>query len=243
MQRRAGGKDVVDDDIARGGVDGSSGGEDERPGYVLAALLSTEPGLRDGLVLLAKQRLSPAAGDEGGEPLGDAFGLIIPAVTPAGGVQGDGNQDGASQMAPEDLIFDGGGGEVIGQERAAFVFDAVDDSPSGSAGAEGADRPAERRPEVEAVRAGPVSFEDAFEGMAAGQATRIADPGEQGDAAEGEMSEGLIIHRLLRGRAVPGEDEVKEPPVEVSQPPHRVRPLASGVSGRAPRRSRRHRSR
>jgi len=71
-------------------------------------------------------------------------------------------------MPPEDLVFDGRGGEVIGQERAPFVFDAVDDPAGGSAGAEGTDRPAERRPEVEAVRAGPVAFEDTFEGMAAG---------------------------------------------------------------------------
>ena len=187
MQRRAGGEDVVDDDIARDGVDGSSGGEDERPGYVLAALLSAESGLRDGLVLLAKQRLSPAAGDEGGEPLGDAFGLIIAAVASAGGVQGDGDQDGASQMPAEDLIFDGRGGEVIGQERATFVFDAVDDPAGGSAGAEGADRPAERRSEVEAVRAGAVTLEDAFKGMAAAQTAGVGNPGEQGDAGGGEV--------------------------------------------------------
>ena len=45
MQRRAGGEDVVDDDIARGGVDGPSFGDDERAGDVLAAFLPAEPGL------------------------------------------------------------------------------------------------------------------------------------------------------------------------------------------------------
>ena len=85
-------------------------------------------------------------------------------------------------MPPEDLVFDGGRGEVVGEEQAAFVFDPVDDPAGGSAGTEGTDRPGERRPEVEAVRAGPVAFEDAFEGVSAGQAARVADPREQGDA-------------------------------------------------------------
>jgi hypothetical protein len=61
-------------------------------------------------------------------------------------------------MAPEDFVFDGGRGEIVGEERAALILDAVDDPAGGTAGAEGADRPAERRTEVEAVRAGPVAF-------------------------------------------------------------------------------------
>ena len=85
-------------------------------------------------------------------------------------------------MSAEDFVFDGGRGKVVGQERTPLVFDAVDYPAGGSAGAEGADRPAERRSEVEAVRAGPVAFEDAFEGVSAGQAARVADPREQGDA-------------------------------------------------------------
>jgi hypothetical protein len=85
-------------------------------------------------------------------------------------------------MTAEDFIFHGRRSQVVGEERAAFVFDAMDNPTGGPAGPEGADRPAERRPEVEAVRAGPVSFEDAFEGMSAGQATWVADAREQGDA-------------------------------------------------------------
>ena len=38
-------------------------------------------------------------------------------------------------MAAEDFVFDGGRGEVVREERAAFVFDAVDDPAGGSAGA------------------------------------------------------------------------------------------------------------
>ena len=45
MQSRAGGEDVVDDDIADGGVDGLAVGEDESPGDILPALLPAEPGL------------------------------------------------------------------------------------------------------------------------------------------------------------------------------------------------------
>ena len=121
-------------------------------------------------------------------------------------------------MAAEDFVFDGGRGEVVREERAAFVFDAVDDPAGGSAGAEGADRPAERRPEVEAVRAGPLAFEDAFEWMSAGQAARVADPREQGDAGGRQVQAGVVVHRLLRHRAVPGEDQVEEPPVEDVEP-------------------------
>ena len=86
MQGGAGGEDVVDDDIALRGVDGLPFGEDERSRDILPALLPAEPGLRDGLMLFAEKRLGAAAGDEGGEPPGDPFGLIIPAVPSAGGV-------------------------------------------------------------------------------------------------------------------------------------------------------------
>ncbi len=86
MQSRAGGEDIVDDDIADIGVDGLSVGEDESSGDILPALLPAEPGLRDGLMLFAEKRLGSAPGDEGSEPPGDPFGLIIPTVPSAGGV-------------------------------------------------------------------------------------------------------------------------------------------------------------
>ena len=158
MQSRAGGENIVDDDIARDGVDGQSFGDDEGPGDVFPAFLPAEPGLRDGLVLLAKQRFGPTSGYEGGEPLSDPFGLIITAVTSPGVMQGDRDQDGPGQMAAEDLVFHGRRGQVVGQERAALILNAVDDPPGGAAGAEGADRPAESGPEVEAVGAGPVTL-------------------------------------------------------------------------------------
>ena len=109
-------------------------------------------------------------------------------------------------MPPEDFVFDGGRGKVVSQERAPFVFDAVDHPPGGSAGTEGADRPAERWPEVEAVGAGAVTFEDTFEGMSAGQAARVAEPRQQGGPGGREVQVGIVVHRLLRHRAVPGED-------------------------------------
>jgi len=113
-------------------------------------------------------------------------------------------------MPAEDFVFDGRRGKVVGQERAPFVFDAVDHPAGGSAGAEGADRSAERRPEVETVRTGPVAFEDAFEGMAAGQAAWVADPWEPGDPGGRQVQAGVVVHRLLRHRAVPGEDQVED---------------------------------
>ena len=64
MQSRAGGEDVVDDDITDVGVDGLSVGEDENSSDILPALLPAEPGLRDGLVLLAEKRLGLTPGDE-----------------------------------------------------------------------------------------------------------------------------------------------------------------------------------
>ena len=158
MQSRAGGEDVVDDDIADRGIDGLPVGHDESPGDILPALLPAEPGLREGLVLLAEERFRPTPGDEGGEPPGDAFGLIVAAVTSPGVMQGDRDQDGPGQMPAEDFIFHGRVSKVVGEERAALILDAVDDPTGGPTGAEGADRPAERRPEVEAVRAGPVAF-------------------------------------------------------------------------------------
>ena len=86
MQSRAGGEDIVDDDITDGGVDGLSVGEDESSGDILPALLPAEPGLRDGLMLFAEKCLGTAPSDEGGEAPGDSFGLIVAAIPPSGGV-------------------------------------------------------------------------------------------------------------------------------------------------------------
>jgi hypothetical protein len=63
MQSRAGGEDVIDDDITDRGIDGLPVSDDERPGDILPALLSAEPGLREGLVLLAEERFGPTPGD------------------------------------------------------------------------------------------------------------------------------------------------------------------------------------
>ena len=86
MQSRAGGEDVVDDDITPRRVDGLSVGEDERSGDILPALLPAEPGLRDGLVLFAEKCLGTTPWDKGGELPGDPLGLVIPAVPPSGRV-------------------------------------------------------------------------------------------------------------------------------------------------------------
>ena len=72
------------------------------------------------------------------------------------------------EVAAEDFVREGRVSKVVGQEGAAFIFDAVNDPPGGAAGAEGTDRPGEGRLEVEAVRAGPVAFEEPFEGVPAG---------------------------------------------------------------------------
>ena len=241
VQSRAGGEDVVDDDIARERVDGHPIGEDESPGDILTAFLPAEAGLRDCLVLFAQEEFRSAAGDVRRQEDSDAFGLIIATVELAGSVQRDRDEDRAGEVTSEDLVGQGRMGEVVGQKGAPFVFDAMDDPSGGSAGAEGADRPGEGRPEVQAVRAGSVAFEDTFEGMAAGQAPRVVDAGELVGTGGREVRPVLVVHRLLRDGAIPREDQVEEPAVEVSQPPHRVRLAASGVCGPAPRRSRRRR--
>ena len=66
-------------------------------------------------------------------------------------------------MASEDVVRKGGVGKVVGQEWASFILDAMDDPAGRPAGAEGTDRPGEGRLEVEAVGAGSVAFEDAFD--------------------------------------------------------------------------------
>ena len=238
MQRRASGEDIVDDDIAGIRIDGYPVGDDERAGDVLAALLSPESRLREGLMLFSEEELGPAPGDMFGEDSGNAFRLIIAAIKLPGGVQGDWHEYRPSQVAAEDFVREGRVGKVVGQERTPFILDTVNDPPGGAASPEGTDRPSEGRLEVEAMRASPVAFEDAFEGVTAGQASRVVDAGELVGPGGREVQASPVVHRLLRDRAVPGEGQVEEPTVELSQPAHRVRPLAKGVYGRAPRRSR-----
>ena len=168
MQGRAGGEDVIDDDITYGGVDGHSVSDAERAGDVLTALLAAETRLREGLMLFSEEEFRPAAGDMFRQDAGDAFRLIISAIKLPGGVQGDWHEYRPSQVAAEDFVREGGVGKVVGQERATFVFDTMDDPAGGSAGPEGADRPGEGRLKIEAMGAGSVAFEDAFEGMATG---------------------------------------------------------------------------
>ena len=86
MQGRAGGEDIVDDDIAHVRVDGHPVGDDEGAGDILAALLSAEPRLGEGLMLLAEEELRATAGDVFCQEDRDAFRLIITAVELAGGV-------------------------------------------------------------------------------------------------------------------------------------------------------------
>jgi hypothetical protein len=113
-----------------------------------------------------------------GEDFCDSFRLIVSAIKLPGGVQGNRHEHRASQMAAEDFVREGRMGEVVGQEWATFVFYAVDDPPGGAAGTEGTDRPGEGGLEVEAMGASPVAFEDAFEGVPAGQAPGVGNPGE-----------------------------------------------------------------
>ena len=187
MQGRAGGEDIVDDDVTYVRIDGHPVGEDESPRDILPALLSAETRLREGLMLFAEEELRAATGDVRGEERRDAFGLVIAAVEPAGVVQWDRYQYGPGEVAPEDIVRERRMGKVVGQERATFVFDAMDDPTGWAAGPERTDRPGEGRLEVEAVRAGTVAFEDAFERMAAGQATRVMDAGELIGPGGGEV--------------------------------------------------------
>jgi hypothetical protein len=168
MQRRPGGQDIIDNDIAGVRVDRHPGGDDKGARDILAALLAAESRLGDGLMLFAEEELSPAPGDMFGEDPGDSVRLIISAIKLPGGVQGNRHEHRASQVPAEDFVREGRVGEVVGQERAPFIFDAMDDPPGGAAGAEGTDRPGEGRLEIEAVRAGPVAFEDPLEGVPTG---------------------------------------------------------------------------
>ena len=80
MQSRAGGEDIVDDDITGVRVDGHSVGDDDRAGDILASLLPAEACLGNGLMLFAEEEFRPAAGDMFRQDLGDAFRLIIAAI-------------------------------------------------------------------------------------------------------------------------------------------------------------------
>ena len=129
-------------------------------------------------MLLAEEELRATAGDVRGEERRDPFRLVIAAVEPAGGMQRDRHEYRAGEVAAEDVVRERRMGQVVGQERAAFVFDPMDDPAGGSAGAEGADRPGEGWLKIEAMGAASVAFEDAFEGMATGLAPWVGDPGE-----------------------------------------------------------------
>ena len=119
-------------------------------------------------MLFAEEEFSPAPGDMLRQDSCDAFRLIIAAIKFPGGVQWHRHQHRTGQVTPEDIIRERRMGEVVGQERAPFVLDPMDDPAGGSAGPEGADRPGEGRLKIEAMGAGSVAFEDAFEGMATG---------------------------------------------------------------------------
>ena len=80
MQGRAGGEDIVDDDIAGVWVDGLPVGDDKGAGDILPALLPAEAGLGDGLMLFTQEELSPASGDMFRQDSGDAFRLIVAAI-------------------------------------------------------------------------------------------------------------------------------------------------------------------
>ena len=107
MQGRAGGEDIVDDDIAYVWVDGHPVGDDEGAGDILASLLPAEAGLGNGLMLFTQEELSPAPGDMFRQDSGDAFRLIIAAIKLPGGVQRDWYEHRAGQVTPEDFVREG----------------------------------------------------------------------------------------------------------------------------------------
>ena len=80
MQSGPSGEDIIDDDITGRRIDGLSVDDDERTGDILSAFLSSEAGLRDGLILLAEHKLGPAPWDVRCEKGRDAFRLIVTAV-------------------------------------------------------------------------------------------------------------------------------------------------------------------
>jgi hypothetical protein len=137
---------------------------------------------------------------------GDSFRLIIATVELACGVERDRYEHRPCEVPAEDFVRKGRVRKVVGQEWAPLIFDTMDDSTSGPAGAKGTDRPGEGRLEVEAMGAGSVAFEDAFEGVTAGQATRVVDAGELLGPGGGQVEASPVVHWFLRDRAVPGED-------------------------------------
>ena len=138
-------------------------------------------------MLFAEEELSPAPGDMFGEDRGNSFRLIVSAIKLSGRVEGNRHEHRPGQVAAEDFVGEGCMREVIGQERAPFVFNAVDDPAGGASGAEGADCPGEGGLEVEAMGAGPVAFKDALEGVPAGQAPRVVDAEELVGPGGGEV--------------------------------------------------------
>ena len=99
-------------------------------------------------MLFAEEEFRPAPGDMFRQDAGDAFRLIIAAVELPGRVQRDWYEHRPGEVAAEDVIREGGVGEVVGQEWASLIFDTMDDPAGRPAGAEGADRPGEGRLEV-----------------------------------------------------------------------------------------------
>ena len=219
MESRAGGQDIVDDDIAGRRIDRPVRSEVIGAGGIAPTFLPSEPGLGDGLVRFAQEIDHPAAGNLGGEDGSDAFRLIIPPVTSPGGMQGHRDQHRPGEVTSEDLVRQCDGRKIISQEGAVLILDAMDDAPGRPPGAEGADRPAEGGSEVEAVRAGPVTFQDTFEGVTAREAAGVADPGEQVGPGRGQVRLAAFVHGFHRHRAVPGKDQVEQTAVQVIEPP------------------------
>jgi hypothetical protein len=63
----------------------------------------------------------------------------------------------------------------------------VDDVANWALGSESAECTMKGGIKVEAVGAGPISLEPTVEGMSAGKATGVENPGKQGQASIGEM--------------------------------------------------------
>ena len=87
MQGRAGGQDIVDDDVANGRIDGHPVGDNERPRDVLTTLSSAKSGLGFGLLSFAKKPNGFASRNPGRQEVPEPLCLIVAAMPESIGVE------------------------------------------------------------------------------------------------------------------------------------------------------------
>ncbi len=205
----AGGEDVVDEDVASGGVEVGARAEGEGAAHVAFAFGAVEASLGGGFLEAEEEFREAGGGGLGGEGFGEETGLVKAAPAEAFFVEGNGDEGGAVHEVEEAVRMAGERAEVGLEVEAAAVFEFMEKVAGDATEDEAGATFVVLGVEVEAVGAAARAFDFAEEGPAAGVAVGCFGEGDFCEARGAEVQQGAFLDKAVAGDAPARKQDVE----------------------------------